>query len=132
MKEYQTDNYLIQVDQIKNLVMIRPIGFWNSAVDVSDYLPTIRYALDHDLKAGFLVICDLSAMKSASKKVRDEIHGQAGLEVLKRPVKATVLVSPESAITRMQIEYLRKTYIDKPLKVVDTLEKAYAFLEKYQ
>ncbi|MDW3194315.1 MAG: hypothetical protein R8G66_18210 [Cytophagales bacterium] len=72
MKEYQTSNYLIQVDQIKNLIMIRPIGFWNSALDVSDYLPTIRYALDHDLETDFLVICDLSEMKSASKKVRDE------------------------------------------------------------
>lgn len=132
MKVYKTLHYLIEVDPDKNLIMIRPMGFWDSTVDVSDYLPTIRNALDHELRPEFLVICDLSQMKSASKKVRDEIHAQAGLEVLKRRVKATVLVSPESAITRMQIEYLRKKYIDKPLKVVNTLDEAYVFLEKYQ
>ena len=132
MKIYETNHYFIQVDQEKNLILIRPVGFWSSSDDVSGYLPTIRQALDHELRAGFLVICDLAQMKSATKDIRDNIHAQASLEVLKRSVKATVIVSPESAITRMQIESLRKAYIDKPIKQVGTVEEAYTFLEQYR
>lgn len=130
--EYQTDLYYILVEKNKNLILIRPIGFWDSAADVSDYLPTIRHALDHELEDHFSVICDLHEMKSASKEIRDGIHAQAGLEVLKRNVRVTVFVSPESAITRMQIEHLRKIHVQKPIKQVATLQEAYDFIDAYQ
>ena len=128
--EYKTDFYYIKVDKALNLILIRPIGFWGSDSDVSDYLPTITHALDNELKDGFNVICDLAQMKSASKEIRDNIHAQAGLEVLKRNVSTTVIVSPESAITRMQIEAMRKAFVHKPIKQVDTAEQAYKYIQK--
>ena len=128
--EHKTDFYYIKVDKGLNLMLVQPIGFWSSDSDVSGYLPSMRNAMDNELTDGFNVICDLSEMKSASKEIRDNIHAQAGLEVMNRNVGITVMVSPESAITRMQIEALRKAYIDKPIKQVSTVREAYSYIQE--
>lgn len=127
--EFKTDFYYIKADKSLNLIHIRPMGFWSSDDDISDYLPTIRDLLDNELSPGFNVICDLAQMKSASKDIRDNIHAQAGYEVMKRKVGTTVIVSPQSAITKMQINSLLKVAAaGRPVKEVSSAEEAYEFI----
>ncbi len=129
MTEYKNEYYYIGVDVARNIIIIKPIGFWQSVDLVPDYLPTIFKGIDEDLQADFKVIYELDEMKSSPAEVRDEIHVQGVLQILKRKPSATVVVSPESAIARMQVDFIKKSATDLPAKHVQTREEAIAFLE---
>ncbi len=132
MIEHKTDHYYIAIDKNQNLIIIQPIGFWKSISDVPAYLPTIYHAIDEQLTERFSVVYDLVEMKSAPAEVRDKIHVKGVLEILKRKPGATVVVSPESAIARMQVDFIKSNASELPVKHFNTRKEALQFLKEYK
>ncbi len=129
IKEYRTEFYSIDVDKARNLIVIKPIGFWPSVDVVPNYKPTIFDAIDNQLSKDFRVIYDVSEMKVHPNEVRDEIHIKGVIEILKRKPSATVVVSPTSSIARIQIDFIRKNSSDLATKHFDNLDDAIAFFD---
>ena len=128
-KEFVTKHYYVGIDKARNLIVIKPIGFWPSIDTVPKYKSTVLDVIDNLLDKDFRVIFDMSEMKAHPNKVRDEIHLKGVIEILKRKPGAAVIVSPASSIVRMQTDFLRKNSKEVHTKHFDTLAEALNFMD---
>ena len=131
-KEYKTEYYYIGVDKARNLIVIKPIGFWPSIDVVPNYIDTIFDVIDNQLDKDFKVIYEVSEMKAHPNEVRDEIHIKGVINILNRKPIATVVVSPESSIAKIQTDFIRKNSSDLATKHVDSLDDALIFMDDFK
>lgn len=132
MKEtiHNTKYYTLDIDQSKNRLLIKPIGFWRNKGVVPKYLNQIFEAIDKKLRKDFMVILDISDMLTHPREVQDEIHTNAVIGVMERNPKAAIIVMPKDDISVMQANFLmRKHGIET--KPFNSLEEAETFLDEY-
>lgn len=128
--EYKTEYYQIDVDKDRNLIIIKPIGFWSSVDVVPNYMSTIFDSIDNQLAKDFRVVYDVSEMKAHPNEVRDEIHIKGVMGILSRKPSATVVITPVSSVAKMQTDFIRKNSSNQNTKHFSKLEDAIAFLDE--
>lgn len=133
MKEtiHENQYYKIQIDKEKNLMVLKPIGFWRSPEVVPEYLKQIVDTVKLKLSLKFSVILDISDMLTHPKEVQEKIHleGIRKISELKPLIILTVL--PKDDISTMQAKYMART-LGREIRGFQTVDEAESFLEDYK
>ena len=133
MKEilHQDTHYQIIIDRIKNIMIVKPIGFWRSPEVVPEYLGHVKNAFDFFAGKRFSVIIDASDMLTHPRTVQSEIHlkGMAFIQAY-QPMLA-LAVMPVDDISTMQAQHLGRMS-DGKIKSFPSLEEAEAYIEKFK
>ncbi|MDJ1486091.1 hypothetical protein QNI16_36755 [Cytophagaceae bacterium YF14B1] len=127
MKEIaKTPQYEIAIDETKNRVYLKVLGYWRNAESVANYISDWRKTLAL-LKPNFTLLTDLTTMLTHPAEVLG-IHKQAQELLTENGLRHTAEVAPKDFVTAFQLSKVAKSS-QMPVRQFPTVAEAEAFLD---
>lgn len=114
------DYYVLTVDEVKNRVSIKVIGFWPSPDSVPNYLEDWKTSLTHVTK-GFTILSDLTEMKTHPSSLMP-LH-QAAIDLTSQAGYSFTAEVVKYDVAEMQMDRLYKEKMVEANKF-DSIEAA--------